>query len=57
MLPHKAFRMLLIGGREDAGAGVLDGGCAAVVNVERGMHSDARMTMFAVVPVVEFGAE
>jgi hypothetical protein len=42
-LPYEAFRVLGIGGREDADASVLDGGCTAVVNVERSVHSDAGM--------------
>ena len=57
MLPNEAFRVGGIGGHEDTGASVLDGGRAGVMQVERGVHSDAGMAMLVVVPVVEFGAE
>ena len=57
MLPHEAFGMLGVSGREDAVAGVLNGWRAAVVNVEWGVHSNARMAMLTVVPAVEIGAE
>ncbi len=40
VMPHETFGMLGVSGREDPGAGVLNGRCAAVVNVEGGVHSD-----------------
>jgi hypothetical protein len=57
VMPHEAFRVGGICRRENAGAGVLDGRRAAMMKVERGVHSDAGMAMLVVVPVVEFGAE
>ena len=57
MVQDEAFRGRGMRFGEDAAAGVVDGGCAAVVNVEWGVHSDAGVAMFGVVPAVEIGAE